>query len=348
VHCRDENLSHKETIEHALSVAERVGLSAIFDMPNNSPVTNSRTNLLNRLAIAEKACSPVFYGIYGGITSDEKKILEVVKAHRELFPRVIGLKMFAGHSVGNLGIINTKEQQKVYEILADESYSGVLVVHCEKEELLRGGLFEPKCPASHSYSRPPIGEFISVQEQIKFAKEAHFKGTLHIAHVSCPESVYLVDQARNSSNLNITCGITPHHCLLDYEQIPESEEGLLYKVNPPLRGYEKRKVMLDLLHSGKIDWIETDHAPHTLAEKLGKVKDAKGKPSYMSGFPGLPFYPYFIDWLKADGFSESQIKSLTHDNICKAFKINIPEREVVADKALHSEYEVDVYKNLRK
>ena len=31
VHCRDWAQSHKETISHALSVAERIGLSGIID-----------------------------------------------------------------------------------------------------------------------------------------------------------------------------------------------------------------------------------------------------------------------------------------------------------------------------
>ena len=40
VHCRDGGQSYKETIEHALLVAEKVCLSGIFDMPNPSSLRN--------------------------------------------------------------------------------------------------------------------------------------------------------------------------------------------------------------------------------------------------------------------------------------------------------------------
>jgi len=347
VHCRDENLSHKETIAHALKVAESIGLSAIFDMPNNFPVTMERENIEARLKLAEESHSPIFYGIYGGITQDERQVIEMVKVHRNFFPKVVGLKMFAGHSVGNLGIIYVAQQQRVYEILADECFHGVLVVHCEKDELLRPELFDSQHPRTHSYARPPISEYVCVQEQIRMAREAHFQGKLHIAHVSTPESVGLVDSARSRNGLQISCGVTSHHCMLNYEDIPESEEGLIYKVNPPLRSPESRKKMFELLRAGKIDWIETDHAPHTLAEKIGQAKDAKDHPQYMSGFPGLPFYPHFLNYLRAENFSEQQLKALTHHNICRIFGIDIPERQVIPDLTLHSEYEVDVYTHLR-
>ena len=211
------------------------------------------------------------------------------KTWRELFPKVVGLKMFAGHSVGDLGIIKEDEQRLVYQTLAEEGYTGVLAVHCEKESLLRPNLWNSLNPRSHSYARPNESEVESVRDQIDFAIESQFKGILHIAHISVPESVRLVDIARQENNIRVSCGLTPHHCLLSYEFIRESKDGLIYKVNPPLRDKGASEVMLEYLLSGEIDFIETDHAPHTLEEKTS------GK--YMSGFPGLPYYPHFIKFL---------------------------------------------------
>lgn len=340
VHCRDWKQSHKETIAHALSVAERIGLSGIFDMPNTSPPINSRELVEKRLADAYKTDSPVFYGVYAGLSSDPNQIKEVVETWRELFPKVIGLKMFAGHSVGNLGIVGEDEQRLVYQTLSNEGYDGVLVVHCEKEGLLKPMLWTPSNPRSHSYARPNESEVESVENQIDFAREYKFKGVLHIAHISVPESVELVDRTRKENSIRVTCGLTPHHCLLNYESIPESQDGLIYKVNPPLRDEVSQKRMIELLKQGKIDWVETDHAPHTLKEKL--------KEPFMSGFPGLPFYPHFSDFLRANGFSEGQLRNLTHTNICDTFGINLPERDINSNKALHTEYEVDVYRGIRK
>lgn len=340
VHCRDWAQSHKETIAHALSVAERIGLSGIFDMPNTSPPVNSRELIEKRLADAYKKNSPVFYGIYAGLSSNPNQIREVVNTWRELFPKVVGLKMFAGHSVGNLGIIKEDEQRLVYQTLSNEGYDGVLVVHCEKEALLKPSLWNPLNPKSHSYARPNEVEVESVRNQIDFATEFKFKGTLHIAHISVPKSVDLVDRTRQEGSIRISCGLTPHHCLLSYDLVPESNEGLIYKVNPPLRDETSSKGMFELLRQGKINWIETDHAPHNLKEKLDEP--------FMSGFPGLPFYPHFLDFLRENGFSEEQVRNLTHKNISDTFGINLPERCINPNRELQKEYEVDVYGGIRK
>jgi dihydroorotase len=60
-------------------------------------------------------------------------------------------------------------------------------------------------------------------------------------------------------------------------------------MNPPLRSQSIQKTMLDLLFNGKIDWIETDHAPHPVSEK-----------SIVSGIPALSFYPHFIHILSTN------------------------------------------------
>lgn len=335
VHCRDWGQSYKETIEHALLVAEKACLSGIFDMPNTSPPINSRKLIEQRLTDAGKIKSSVFYGIYAGLTSDKNQIREVVKSWRELFPKVVGLKMFAGHSVGNLGIVKEGEQKLVYQTLAEEDYDGVLVVHCEKESSLKPSLWNSSNPKSHSFARPAESEIESVRDQINFAQANKFKGVLHIAHVSVPESIDLIEKARLQKKIRISCGLTPHHCLLSYDLIPESKKGLLYKVNPPLRRQDFSKRMLAFLKEGKIDWIETDHAPHTLKDKLEEP--------FMSGFPGLPFYPHFLEFLKENGFLSEQIRNLSHRNICDTFGIDLPELSKTPDLKLNKEYEVDVW-----
>jgi dihydroorotase len=339
VHCRDWNQNHKETIEHALGVAERAGLSAIFDMPNTDPPIISKELVKKRLNEADKINSQVFYGLYMGLTASPSQIKEAVATWKEFFPRVVGLKMFAGHSVGNLGIIKEDEQRLVYQTLSNEGYNGVLAVHCEKESLLKQDLWNPLRPASHSYARPPESEIKSIEDQINFATSSQFEGRLHIAHVSVPKSVEIIDNARKQNAIKVSCGLTPHHCYLSCDSIPDAKEGLLYKVNPPLRDGNSSKNMLSLLKEGKIDWIETDHAPHTSKEKLEKP--------FMSGFPGLPFYPHFINYLRKQGFLDEQIKKLTHNNICSIFGFNLPEYEKTPDLGSHMEYEVDVYEGKR-
>ncbi|MCG2720022.1 MAG: dihydroorotase [Nanoarchaeota archaeon] len=347
VHCRDWNQRHKETIEHALSVADRIGLSGIFDMPNTDPAIDSRELIERRLKDAEQVRSPVFYGLYAGLTSRPDQIREVVQAWKDLFPRdekmvgVIGLKMFAGHSVGSLGIIDEDEQRAVYQTLTQAGYNGVLGVHCEKESLLKPELWDPSHPETHCDARPPEAEYESVRDQIRFAEESGFPGNLHVLHTSYPESVKLVQTARKKGNVRISCGATPHHSRLNSGMMETDEQGILYKVNPPLRELSSSVAILSLLKEGLIDFVETDHAPHTLTEKNS------GK--YMSGFSGMPYYPHFLDFLREEArFPESRIVEITHRNINKIFGLKLPQRHLNPDKNLSGEYEVDVYKGVRE
>ena len=139
VHCRDEEQAKKETIEHALSVAKDSNLSAIFDMPNVARPVTTRKRVLERFELAKSVHSIIFYGVYIGLTSNPEQIKEAVETYREFFPKkdsgmgVIGLKMFAGKSVGDLAIVEPEQQREVYAQLGKLRYRGVLAVHCEKE-----------------------------------------------------------------------------------------------------------------------------------------------------------------------------------------------------------------------
>jgi dihydroorotase len=77
----------------------------------------------------------------------------------------------------------------------------------------------------------------------------------------------------------VTAEVTPQHLLLNtsaYETI-----GTLAQMNPPLRDPEDNQILWQALLDGVIDFIATDHAPHTLAEK------AEAYPNSPSGMPGV-------------------------------------------------------------
>lgn len=334
VHCRDWKQAHKETIAHALKVAESVGVSAIFDMPNTNPIITSRELARERLELAKKANSPVFYGLYMGLTSNPSQIKEAVNTYKE-FPEIVGLKLFAGHSVGDLAVIKEKQQRLVYNTLAELNYTGMLVVHCEKESFMYPELFNPKEPITHCYARPREAELESILDQIQHTILSKFEGNLHITHISVPESVELVQESKGL--IRISCSTTPHHCLLD-NSLMKNEGGILYKVNPPLRTKEDSSKILEYLRNGKIDYLETDHAPHTLEEKI--------KEPFMSGLPVLPFIPFVIEQLRQRGFTEEKINEITYKRIIEMFRIKIEERELRTGGDYSKDYAFNPYESL--
>ena len=98
---------------------------------------------------------------------------------------------------------------------------------------------------------------------------------MHICHVSTAESVELIRHAKER-DVAVTAEVTPHHLILTEERVMGTQLGrgnqIYYdtnaKVNPPLRTREDVEVLVQGLNSGVIDAIATDHAPHTLMDKM--------------------------------------------------------------------------------
>ncbi|MBU1112089.1 MAG: hypothetical protein KJ896_04885, partial [Nanoarchaeota archaeon] len=177
-----------------------------------------------------------------------------------------------------------------------------------------------------------IAESFSVGQQIYLADRFNFRGHLHIAHVSTKASVELIDNSVDK--VLVTCGVTPHHLLLTSEMMA-GEDGILYKVNPPLRNH----TMMSLLRQGKIDIIESDHAPHTLEDKLKR---------HMSGLPGIPIMAMMQGILKKEGFSDNEIMDLMFNTPNDLLGLNLrPRRGVRPSIELFKEYPINPYAHLK-
>ena len=314
VHFRDWNQSHKETILHGMTTGAGAGFDVFLDMPNTNPPVTDRKAVEERLALgasAEKELRKlghdVHYHLYLGITPDAKQLVEMVQAYKDLFPRVCGLKMFASQSTGNMGIIGKERQLEIYRSLTELGYTGVLAVHCEKEEFFRPD------ETRHSDRRPPASEEASVRDQTESAEAAGFKGTLHIAHISTKGALDAVREARRCGLVKITCGATPHHILLN----KDSETDLI-KMNPPLRPESDRLAVWNALFDGTVDWVESDHAPHTMDEKRGGA----------SGLPGFEGMLLTIKALRDAGMPESRLNGLFCTNALDAFGISVKSSPV--------------------
>jgi dihydroorotase len=345
VHLRDWNQLCKETIRKGLYVAFLAGLDGVFEMPNTDPAIVSYDLIQKRLEQAEKEIEELgfkmFHGLYAGVTDNEQQIEEVLKGYYD-FQRVVGLKMFAGQSTGNMGLVNLKQQSKVYETLVENDYKGVLAVHCEKESLFGEGKFDLNNPITHAQIRNPQSEIESIRDQLMLAEKNQFQGTLYIVHASIPESISLINSYKQKRNsFDVVVGVTPHHTVLNQDYM-DGKDGVLRKMNPPLRTKESADRMLELLLEGEIDFIETDHAPHTLKDKYE---------GYASGIPGLPFYPEFIKIVKEKGMSYKMIQDLTHNNIERTFGLKIPDTNRIPNdnyQGLQRLYRFDAFEVLNR
>jgi dihydroorotase len=104
----------------------------------------------------------------------------------------------------------------------------------------------------------------------------------------------------------------------DYDRI-----GTLAQMNPPLRSIHDNEVLWQALLDGTIDFIATDHAPHTLAEK------AQGYPAAPSGMPGVETaLPLMLTQAIAGKCTVAQVSNWMSTAVAKAY--GIPQKGVIA------------------
>lgn len=306
VHLRDWNQAEKETVAHGLSVAKSCGFTHVFDMPNTNPPLTDRETILKRFALAE-GIGGITYHLWVGLTAEPKQIAEVVATYRELYPRVVGLKLFLGQSTGNMGICDYETQLAVFRTLKELDYRGVVAVHAEKESLLHPERYIAGHFETHSQARPPEAEIESVKDVISIAQQTGFAGTLHIAHISTRGAIEEILKARGT--MRVTMGVTPHHALFTTQDAADHDRYL--KMNPPLRAEEDRAAVFASLLDGTATWIESDHAPHTREQKENGA----------SGIPGFENMLLLIETLKKAGISETRLHELTYRNVAELFEM---------------------------
>ncbi len=295
VHFRDWNQRHKETLEHGIGLAAALGYTAVCDMPNTDPPLLTAEDLERRLVDAapfEKKYG-VHYYCYGGATPDPEQLRGVIIAVQQI-ERVAGLKYFASHSTGNMGIIEEKQQKEFFETLVRYNYTGFLAIHAEDTACFKTSR-ESGILKKHHEERPIEAEVSAVKKQIAFAKEGGFRGHLHICHATNTAVIDVIEQERPSCPFPITVGVTSSHLLLNLEEASD-----LCKINPPIRPRSEQEKLYQALLDNRIDLVESDHAPHTLEDKRNGV----------SGIPSLPGQIRLLHRLYQDKVSFKLIRKL--------------------------------------
>jgi len=188
---------------------------------------------------------------------------------------VCGYKIYAGETTGSI-TIGLDEIEKAVRLLSDT----------DKPVVFHAG--------------ESLKEILAICE--------NYNIRVHIAHVKDRNEINLIEKYKK--NMQLTCEATPHH--LFFSENDKEKLGYLSNVNPPHMPEKDRAAVMDALKTGTIDMLATDHAPHTLEDK---VKGA-------SGMPHLDTYGPFVSWLIANGFSLKQIAKITSFNAANLLSLN--------------------------
>ncbi|MFX1567288.1 MAG: dihydroorotase family protein [Promethearchaeota archaeon] len=295
-HLRDLDQSEKETFLTGTKAAAFSGITTVFNMPNTNPPAISFEKVSNWMEKAEKNIH-VDVGFIAGVPKsiNEEEIKKIIELG------VIGFKIYPHDSLNDIDWKDSSNLQIILKI--SSRYQFPIFIHAsypipETEKKLIEKEFNETDQNSlilHSKLDPVSAEQKFVQIVIDNYKEyinanqskSKDYPIIHFCHISCIESFLLIEKAKLSNkSLKITFEVTPHHLLLNNSITLENEN--FGKVLPPLREKKHSKFLFNKLTEGTIEFIGTDHAPHTLEEKSQTFLKSP------SGFPGFETYPLLL------------------------------------------------------
>jgi dihydroorotase len=254
VHLRTPGQEYKEDLESGTAAAAAGGFCAVIAMPNTDPVLDDASilgSLIDRASRDARVPVGFLASITRGLAGEElTEMAGLADA---------GALGFTddGKPVASAGILRKALR---YQRLC----GGVIALHEEDPALSRDGVMH-EGPVS---ARLGLAGIPSVSESTMVARDAALAGyedaRVHFQHLSAAESVEALERAKQAG-LRVSGEATPHHLTLTDDVVRTLDSR--FKMNPPLRGENDRRALIDALRSGAIDCVATDHAPHARHEK---------------------------------------------------------------------------------
>jgi len=278
VHLRDLDWSHKATVESETAAALAGGYWAVLDMPNTPPTTTTAARLAAKAAyVAERARCD--FGLYLGAHQQGNEAEYPASA-----AGTVGLKMYCDQTTGDL-LIADQEQRRSHLAAWGASTTSPVALHAEGATL---------------------------EAVLALVRELRVR--VHACHVSRRDEVAMLRRAK-ADGLPVSVGVTPHHLYLC--EADASRLGGYGRVKPPLPTPADNEALWEAVADGTVDVIESDHAPHTRAEKEAP------EPAY--GLPGLETTLPLMALAVAEGrLAEDRLVELLATNAQRLFGLRPP------------------------
>jgi dihydroorotase len=260
VHFREPGFEQKETIASGARAAIKGGFVAAVTMPNTNPPCDHQSVIDNIIRKANEVPFYVFPAATVTKGRNGKELSEMADLKRA------GARVVTddGDWVGNSLIMRRAlEYASMLDLL--------VMSHAEDQHLTANGVMNEGVLSTELglHGIPNASEEVAVSRDIVLAKLT--KARLHITHISTRGACELVRLAKKDG-LQVTADVTPHH--FTWTEAAVCRYDTNFKMNPPLRGEEDRKAVIQALKDGTIDAIATDHAPHTEEDKMAEFQDA--------------------------------------------------------------------------
>jgi len=244
----------------------------------NTPPNTTTREALDIKLNALHAGAICDYGVYAGASQADN-----TAEYAAMAGDTCGLKIFNNSTTGNLLIEDQAMRLKHYQAWPENR---LIAVHAEEETIL---------------------EILELVRET--GKRTHF---LHISSAS--EINYL--RAAKEEGLPITIGVCPHHLFMTEADVQTMRGYAMMK--PPLKTQADVDALWQAIQDGLVDVIESDHAPHTQAEKEAE------KPAY--GVPGLETtLPLMLTAATEGRVPLERLIAMVSENVRKIWGVAAPE-----------------------
>ncbi len=237
VHLRQPGYDYKETVEMASKAAVSGGVTAFCAMPNLIPCPDDPETLQHVRTFQKDAPISIIQScaVNCSLTGERSDWVRL---------REMGASFFTndGYPIDSMSDLAA--------ILTFSRDHGVVV-------------------ADHPENRG-MDERIDQTESVVILRDLFLnekvRGRLHLQHVSLSKSLEWMDLAKQR-HIPFTAETCPHYFI----PVEPALHSGAYEVYPPLRDEQDRQAILQAIISGRMDIIASDHAPHTIEEKMAET-----------------------------------------------------------------------------
>jgi len=309
VHFREPGLTHKATIYSESKAAVAGGVTSFMEMPNTIPNALTEDLLEQKYNIAKNNSLANYSFFMGASNSNADEILKMNKRKND----VCGVKIFMGSSTGNMLVDSEPALHKIF------SESELLIAtHCEDEKIIKENYKNLKSikpilsPSDHPIIRDENACYTSSSFAVSLAKK--YNSRLHILHITTAKELELFRNDIPIKEKRITAEVCVHH--LHFTADDYARLGYLIKCNPAIKESKNKEALWEGLLDNRLDVIATDHAPHTMEEKL---------PPYEHAHSGLPLVQHpllmMLHYYKEGKISLEKIAEKMSHAVADCFKI---------------------------
>jgi allantoinase len=274
VHFMDPGAMEREDFPAGTSAAAAAGVTTVIEHTHAAPVRTAED--LRKKAEYLRGRSRVDYALAAHAWPEQTADARAVWAAGAAY-----LKAFTCSTHGIPGF-DSDRLQELFRIAVE--MSAICLVHCEDDALTSAA--ERALRATGRVDGAVIPEWRSADAELTALSASMLLAkrtgaTVVAAHVSHPEALLLVEQHR-AEGACVFAESCPQYLLLYEDEVVE--QGALRKFTPPARARSAADLdeMWSALRSKRIDYVSTDHAPATMAQKKeGSIWDVH------FGLPGI-------------------------------------------------------------